>query len=398
MAEINKRLVNSSTSIRKEVATWVSLSDATPDVYGAGQLAYTLADRSDVNNKYGHYFATFNMPHKRSNSVFYSGDTMAKANPEMFQLNVDKIAVIPISENNYSEYIDGRSITLKVPQSGSTYKTIISSFYSDVSKNIKLANSSLQYFGPYNIAFLFSDDINKPYTGTTEDGSVDHSKITTWDPTNDFRDRPSAVSYNPEIKDSDYNKDQRPWSSVNKAVYVNQAYPKSLDTNNDVLNGYNYDIPVGFVCLDKGYIVLTHPDIVNNIPWTAGSQTYQPGYGEINAGRNIITGDNLAGNTEKIVFTGMTSTLTFEDISVKYLTSVVCIAMPGEFFISTNPTWPLSKNLAEIKNGTTSFDSIFISQVGLYNIYDQLIAVAKLDRPVEKTYDGIISFNLEINI
>ena len=205
MAEINKRLVNSSTSIRKEVSTRVSLPNS--------QIAYTLADRTNVNSKYGHYFASFNMPYKNSNLVFYSGETMARLNPELFQLNVDKIVVIPISENYYSEYIDGRSITLQVPQGGAAYKTVISSFYTDPQKTVKIADSPLQFFGPYNVAFLFSDNINKPYTGTTEESSINHNQITTWDPTTNFRDRPSAVSYNPEIKSTDYNSDQRPWRS-----------------------------------------------------------------------------------------------------------------------------------------------------------------------------------------
>lgn len=394
MAEINKRLVNSTTSIRKEVATWTSLAGS--------QLSYTLADRSNVSSKYSHYFSTFNIPHQRSNTIFYSGDTIAKYNPEMFQLNVDKIVVIPISENYYSEYIDGRSLTLQVPQWGDTYKTVISSFYSDKTKTTKIADSSLQYFGPNNVAFLFSDDVNKPYTGTTENGTVNHSLVSSWNPTTNFRDRPSAVAYQAEVKTLDYNKDQRPWSSVKLAVPVNQAYPKSLNTYDDVANGYNYDIPVGFVCLDKGYIVLTHPDIVDNIPWTSGSTTYEGGYGDGTgiAGENIIIGSNdgATSGTSRIVFTSTTSTLTYEDISIRYMTSVVCIAMPGEFFISKNPTWPLSRNLAEINNHTTNFDSIFVSQIGLYNVNEQLIAVAKLDRPVEKTYDGLISFNLEIDI
>ena len=394
MAEINKRLVNSTTSIRKEVATWASLSGS--------KLSYTLADRSNVGSKYSHYFATFSIPHERSNSIFYSGDTIAKYNPEMFQLNVDKVVVIPISENNYSEYIDGRSITLKVPQWGDTYKTIVSSFYSDKTKTTKIADSPLQYFGTNNVAFLFSDDVNKPYTGTTENGTVNRSLVSSWNPTTNFRNRPSAVAYQAEVKTLDYNKDQRPWSSVKLAVPVNQAYPKSLNTYDDVTSGYNYDIPVGFVCLDKGYVVLTHPDIIDNIPWTSGSTIYEGGYGDGTgiAGENIIIGSNdgATSGTSRIVFTSTTSTLTYEDISIRYMTSVVCIAMPGEFFVSKNPTWPLSRNLAEINNHTTNFDSIFVSQIGLYNVNEQLIAVAKLDRPVEKTYDGLISFNLEIDI
>ncbi len=392
MAEINKKLVNSITSIRKEVATWTSLSNS--------QISYTLADRTDVSSRYGHYFATFNMPHKRSNSVFYSGDTMAKSNPELFQLNVDKIVVIPISENYYSEYIDGRSITLKVPQNGNTYKTIISSFYSDKLRTAKVSDSPIKYFGPNNVAFLFSDDINKPYTGTTENGTVSHDKVTTWDPTTDYRDRPSAVAYNPEIKDLDFNKDQRPWTSVKLAVSVYQSYPRTDSSIGSVAGGYNYDIPVGFACLDKGFIVLTHPDIIDNIPWTSGSTVYEPGYIDTGAGTNIIKGSNAGATsgTSRIVFTSVTSTLTYQDISIRYVNSVVCIAMPGEFFISKNPTWPLSRNLAEISNNTTNFDSIFINQIGLYNIHEQLIAVAKIDRPVEKTYDGMLSFALEIDI
>lgn len=390
--EINKKLVNSSSSIKKEVATWNNLSGS--------KISYTLVDRNDITSKYSHYFSTFNIPHKSSNSIFYSGDTIAKNNPELFQLNVDKIAIIPISENYYGEYIDGRSITLKVPQWGGTYKTIISSFYSDKTKTTKIADSPIQYFGPANVSFLFSDDINKPYSGTTDNGTVNRNQVLTWNPTTNYVDRPSAVAYKAEIKNADYNKDQRSWSSVNLAVSVNQAYPKSLNSYDDVSKGYNYDIPVGFACLDKGYIVLTHPSIVNNIPWTSGSTTYEVGYGEYNSGENVIIGSNsgsLSG-TSRIVFTSTTSTLSYESISTRYVTSTVCIAMPGEFFISKNPTWNLTKNLSEISNNTTNFDSIFVSQVGLYNIYGQLIAVAKLDRPIEKEFDGIMSFNLEIDI
>jgi hypothetical protein len=392
MAEINKTTANSTTSIRKEEATWKSLEGS--------EISYTLANRTVVSSKYAHYFSTFNIPHLRSNSVFYSGDTIAMHHPEMFQLNVDKIAIVSISENDYSEYIDGRSITLKVPQWGDTYKTVVSSFYSDKTKTVKIADSPIQYFGPHNVSFLFSDDVNKPYTGTTDGGTVSRSSVTTWNPTTDFRDRPSAVAFKTEVLPSDYNSDQRQWSGVSLAVPVIQAYPISLNDYDDVVTGYKYDVPVGFVCLDKGYIVLTHPDIVENIPWTSGSTSYLGGYADTSSGENVIIGSNAGASsgTTQIVFTSTTSTLTYEDISIRYLTSVVCVGMPGQFFISKNPTWPLSKNLAEINNGTTNFDSIYVTQIGLYNIHEQLIAVAKLDRPIEKTYDGIITFNLEIDI
>ena len=395
LQEINKSAVNNTISLRKEASTSKALT--------YGQISYTLADRTDVNAKSGNYFAAFNMPYKNSNQIFYSGGSVtsaARSHPELFQLNVDKIVVIPISENYYSEYIDGRSITLKIPQAGGTFKTVVSSFYSDEQRTLKTADSPLpQFFGTKNVAFLFSNDINTPYTGRTTAGAISHN-ITTWDPTTDFRDRPSAVPYE-DLDALDLNTDARAWSSIKLAVSVNQSYPKSLLASQDLLNGYNYDIPVGFVCLDKGYIIITHPEIVNNVPWTSGSISYVGGYGTANAGENVITGSNLGPTsaTTNIVFTAQTSSLDFVDISVRYLTSVLCIAMPRTFFMSRNPSWPLQRNLLEsAPGGTQNFDSIFVTQIGLYNAMEELIAVAKLDRPVEKTYDGIITFNLEIDV
>lgn len=377
--EKNKSNVNAIISLKKETPNPWSLSGI--------EIPYTLADRTIATDKNGHYFSTFNIPYK--NDLLLSGNTTAKNNPEMLQLNVDKIVIIPIKEKYYNEYIDGKSITLTIPQIGGINKTIISTFYSDISGNGRISNSPIQYFGPKNIAFLFSDDVNTPYTGTTE-GGVAHTRET-WNPIN-ISDRPIAVSYN-KLENIDKNTDNRTWSSVKKAVNIPQQYPDIFASQNTL--GYNYDIPVGFASLDKGCIILTHPDIVNNIPWGIGSTSHIDA-----SGNTFIDGSNSGSTTgtTNIVFTAATSTLTYTDISIRYLTSIVCVAMPATFFISKNPSWPIAKNLTEFANGGYNYDSIFVTQIGLYNAYDELIAIAKLDRPIEKTYDGIISFNLEIDI
>lgn len=378
--------VESSKSIKRQDTTTVSLSNA--------QLSYTLADRTQLSEKNGNFFSSFSIP--ATYNTMASGNTIALLNPELLQLNVDKIIIIPISENNFSEYIDGRSITLKVPQWGDTYKTIVSTFYSDNLMNQKLGDSPIGMFGPNNVSFLFSDEINKPYTGYTGNKTVQHNTVNSWDPTLKFTDRPSAVAYN-ELEVADCDTDTRPWSSVKQAISVTQAYPRSVASAS---NGYNYDIPVGFVSLDKGYIILTHPEIVNNIPWTSGSTTYTPGIGQASAGEHIINGSNAGATsgTTNIVFTSSTSTLRYEDISIRYLTSITCIAKVGQFYLSNNPTWPMTDNLNEQQAGGTGFDPIHVSQIGLYNDVNELIAVAKLDRPIEKTYDNSIVFTLEIDV
>lgn len=372
--------IESSISTIKESTTSKSLSDS--------EIIYTMADRTELTNKMSNYFSSFNLPY--TYDVMASGTSISQMFPEKFQLNVNKAVFVQITRNDYSEYIDGRSITLNVPQWGGTTKKVVSTFYSESDSTKKTNSDSM--LGE-NISFLFCDDINLPYTGTTDNTTVDRSSVTSWDPTTDFRERPSAVSYK-DLYQNDKNSDQRAWVGVSKAVYVPENWPQSLD------QGYNYDIPVGFAALDKGYFIITHPDIVDNVPWTSGSTVSIYGENDDNAGEVVITGSNdgATSGTTNIVFTGQSSSLTFKDVTTTYLNSVVCLAMPKEFFVSTNPSWDIAKNLTEIENETYDLDSIYVTQVGLYNIEGDLIAVAKLDRPLEKEYNGILNFNLNIEV
>jgi hypothetical protein len=356
--------VTSTISTRQESSTF-------QDLNGSG-LSYTLCSRLNGTDKNANYFMSFNLPVQYS--ALASGSTLALSNPELFQLNVDKIVVVPIPREYYNEIIDGRSITFTVPQlSGATdmsAKTVVSSTYSTLQKkdnDILLGN---------NIAYLFCDEINLPYTGKTS--STSHSANTTWNPVV-FTNRPAAVPYS-DLQNIDINTDQRPYSSVNRAVPVTNTYP------NNTNQGYNYDIPVGFVALDKGFIIFTHPKIVDNIPW-------EQGYEQISNNANISSG------VTNIYFTATSkSDLTFLDINVSFKTSVVCIGLPGEFYFTNNPSWDLNKNAQEFNNNTNNFDSVYITEVGLYNRNNELIAIAKLSEPVEKTYTNLLTFNLDINV
>lgn len=359
--------VSSIISSRQESSSFQTIN-------GSG-LTFSLCDRTNGTSKNANYFSSFRLPFQYSSLA--SGSTMAIVNPEIFQLNVDKIVIIPIPHDYYDEFIDARSITLSIPQlSGATEmsaKTIVSSTYTSFCSredNVILG---------YNVGFLFSDDINLPYTGTTNNGQTDHSINTTWNPTN-YMNRPAAVAYSDTVV-YDLNTDSRPYADTNFAVPVSPSYPSQ--TNNQ---GYNYDIPVGFVCLDKGFIIITHPNIVNNIPWSQGLN-------------EISNTTNLAADTSNIYFTSTTkSQASFSDTNVSYETSAVCIGMPGEFYFTNNPSWDLAGNTTELINGTNNFDSVYITEVGLYNVNHELIAIAKLSEPVEKTFTNLLTFNLTIDV
>ena len=358
--------VASTISTRQENSVFKTLN-------GSG-LSYSLCDRTSSTEKNSNYFMSFNLP--VTYSALASGSTLALNNPEIFQINVDTIVIVPIPREYYNEFIDGRSMIFTVPQvSGATMsaKTLVSSTYSTLQKrdsDIFLGN---------NLAFLFCDEINRPYTGTSNSAESSHSTNSTWNVA-PYTNRPAAVPYS-DLDPIDINSDKRPFNSISYAMPVTSTYP--TNTN----QGYNYDIPVGFVCLDKGFMIFTHPSIVNNIPWTQGYQQIT----------NVL---NVSNNKSDIYFTALTSIseTTFTDISVNFKTSAVCIGMPNEFYFTNNPSWDLHKNVQEFSNGTNNFDSVFMTEVGLYNVNNELIAVAKLSEPVEKTFTNLLTFNLDIDV
>lgn len=356
--------VTSTISTRQETSSLKSIS--------LSALSYSLCDRTNITEKNTNYFVSFNLPY--TYSALPSGSTLALANPEIYQINVDKAVIVPIPREYYSEIIDGRSITFTVPQDidGFTMssKTIVSSTYSTLQK--KQTNPFLGN----NLAFLFCDEINLPYTGKTS-GGLSHSATTTWN-TPVYSNRPSAVPYSNLVPAIDINTDQRPFSAINYAVQVTPTYP--TNTN----QGYNYDIPVGFACLDKGFMVLTHPKIVNNIPWGQG-------YEQITNAPNSLSGTNN-------IYFNTNSSINFMDININYITAVVCIALPTEFFFTNNPSWDIAKNAQEFNNNTNNYDPLYITEIGLYNIKNELIAIAKTSEPVMKSYTDIINFSLEIDV
>lgn len=363
------------SNFQKPIQSVISTKNetATQQLVNGSGLTFTLCEREELTTTEANYFVSFNLPHNFGELA--SGDTYASNFPELYQLNVNDIVIAPIPREYYNEMLDGRSITLNVPQFGVdnlnwSSKTIVSSTYNNLEKSSETA-----LLGK-NIAFLFCDEINLPYTGNTDGGAISKAAQNTWN-TSSYLDRPAATSYQ-NLQSSDINTDQRSWSGVNLAVTVPENYPTTTN------QGYNYDIPVGFVALDKGFIVLTHPTIVNNIPWASGA-TAPSGVA------------NTTSATTDIYFTSGSS-VQFFDLNINYKTSVVCMALPGEFYFTNNPTWDFEENLQEYTLGTNNYDDTFVTEIGLYNKNKELLAIAKLDRAKQKGYTGVLTFTLELDV
>lgn len=358
-------------------------------------VLYTLCDRDNTSDKKGHYFVSVGLP--TTASALDTGSTISLYFPELQQLNTDQIIICPIPNTAYSEYIDGRSITWKIPQSGGTSQAAMSSitlYSSTYTSDKPLKGESNPLLGDH-IAFLFSDSINRPFTGYTIDEMgtrTNRSANTTWEPdTTNFLRRPSAVSYK-EVKGTSlsngFNTDTRTNTKYSTEVWTN--YPENRA-------GYNYDIPCGFAILDKGLLVITHSAITSNFPFNSG----------YTSGSNAAVANNapLSAKTN-IYFTGTTngsdkaSSLVFYDINTSFKATAICLAMPKEFYISNNSTWNREKALIELnqQSGIISLDSVYVTEVGLFNALGELVAVAKLSEPVEKNYINLLTFNIDIEM
>lgn len=385
--------------ITKKVDSYIALQRevSRPEFMSEQELTFTLCDRTNPADKKGNYFMSFNLPFE--SGEFPLDSNLSKTFPELQQLNVDKIIITPITSDKYEEFIDGKTIKMRVPVNGSTNPDALSGvtvYGSTYSSEMALESESNILLGD-NIVFLFSDDINMPYTGFTRnelgDGVDNSDQITGWNPSSNPNDRPGAASY-VEVQDF-YNTDQR--TNINYAVSVPVGYP-------DNRPGYNYDIPVGFAVLDKGYIVLTHSAITENFPWTSGFTSNGSSYIE-NPNTQTKTNIYFTGNTFDPSNPGAPlsqegASLQFKSLDTSFKMTSVCIAMPQEFYLSNNPTWDKQKAIDAINNDSefANFDPVYITELGLYNAFGELIAVARLSEPVEKDFVNAITFEINLEM
>jgi hypothetical protein len=188
-------------------------------------------------------------------------------------------------------------------------------------------------------------------------------------------------------------------SPINSSVYdiflTNEPAINTIgnDSGTAYISGgtyYNYDIPVGFVVLDMGLIVITHRDIVRNIPWGTGFLV-GGGANPANASTNVFfTGstNNIYGELEG------KSILKFTSLDTIFQLKATCNCLLGEFFISNNGTW--QKNTVD--NPLAQDDPVAITEVGLYNEMNELIGVAKFSQPVLKGASDLLTFEVDINL
>jgi hypothetical protein len=335
---------------------------------GGSSLKFTKADRTDLNGSFlGNLFTSFNLPVTVNQKQDF---TTGKYAETAFQyLNQDKIIIIEIPKNSYGEMVDGKTISLSIPTTAGTvnvYSTFFKNsiidtaghlIYSDPNQqssefgqsynNQELPGQSglINALSGYssNVAYLFSDSIQKP------ENNSNYSWATSGNYFRTEKNLPTGVIGN------------------------------KFAANYSSSDGSTVDIPVGIVYLDKGFIVITNPTIVNNFNYSIAKNS---------------DGTSYTGNTNftNIYFT-TGSSLSFQSFNTEFVQHAVCIALPNEFYQSNNPTFTEAYGLDNLDN-----NPVAITEIGLYNANYDLICIAKVNKPIAKTKSSVLSFDISIRV
>jgi hypothetical protein len=290
-------------------------------IVSGGNLSQTIVNRNDfATDSLVNLFYSFGLSLTSVEDAIYTATTFSNggfSDTALSGLATTKIVVLGLNNSTYGEVLDGKAVKVTLPTSAGTY-TIYSTFQKKGSSlqtedaNLIETSSVTSKLGD-NIAILFSDDI-KPPNG---------SALLSW-----------GTGFG-SIK---------PFSLNRKQLY-------NLQTNSNIST--TADTAVGVAYLDKGFMVITNPQIVLD-------------YGPV-ASSGATTG----------------TTITFDSVSTSVFQNITCIADRGEFGTSTNKTF-------------TKSDVARISEVGLYDSVGDLIAVAKTDRQIVKNVNEFLALGIKI--
>jgi len=327
----SRLIVNPTGTIFKAVSpkssTIITQSSALGSTTITGSnITVNYVNRNDLTtDPLVNLYQTFGLSLDSTTDSLFTSTTLANggySNTALSGMAVSKIIVVGVDNSKYGELLDGKTVKLELPTSAGTYTiystflggqqlpTVLDAAYTDTAQ----VTAS---FG-YNVAPMFCDAIMKPNGG---DASL------SW-----------ATGYGLA----------KPFSLNGKKTY-------NLQTNANI--GLTADTVVGMAYLDKGFIVITNPTIVN---------------------------DALSSGTT--LYSGITATTVMADsVSTSVSQMITCIADRGEFATTTN----------------TSFgdgDIPRISEIGLYDDLGNLIAYGKPDRQLTKAPNEFMAISVNINI
>lgn len=339
---------------------------------GSQTLSWYFVDKSE--STYGtddmdHLFYSFGISRLDSGSTLAGYDLV-----DVF--NSDRMIVAAIPQSGCGTYIDGSTLELRVPIASGTnnYVTFYGASYNgytDDNGYLVSRQYDSDLFGSATV-FLFPGWVG-PYTGNMNGHAHPNSGCSTWIAAN----TDSAALY-PHLA----------------ATHWTRSTPSASATT-------VWDIPHGIAFLEKGiFVIFDSPSLGTTLVNTLKATGIWNSAYNLAAFANVsaLNGITASSNRDNICFTGTNGNtnarLIYRTVTQDYKMIYFCHAGQGEFNSTSNYTYAHRKAFYRPEEA----DSLYVTEIGLYDDSNVLLAYAKLSEPVEKNSLETITFKVELNI
>jgi hypothetical protein len=175
----------------------------------------------------------------------------------------------------------------------------------------------------------------------------------------------------------------------------------------NIVNAANTSENMGLLFYQQGIVILDMEKVFNPSQVMTGSVSSVGSVAStpVSASFNdfLVSGsiDDVVNHISSTRFgSGSYTTLTFQNNTKINSTLVFCRATADEFNYSSNPTYVDSDGkIRVIDNGSEGTQKAFsfVTTIGLYDANEELLAVAKLSRPVEKNDEKDLTFRVRLD-
>jgi len=212
-------------------------------------------------------------------------------------------------------------------------------------------------------------------------------------------------------------------STSGSTVYTDAGATTTFQTSfggevGNIVNAANTDQNVGLMFYDQGIAVFDIKKIISGSQRVSGTISAMTTTGLTTIGDQTLPGGGkhakfipdlmISASIDDIVdhfascrfSSGTLSGMTFQNITNINSTLVFCRATADEFNYSSNPTFTDNDYRVNVIDlGQESFQTsfTFVSSVGLYDANNNLLAVAKLSRPVQKNNEKDLTFRIRLD-
>jgi hypothetical protein len=156
---------------------------------------------------------------------------------------------------------------------------------------------------------------------------------------------------------------------------------------------YSGSTEVGKVYYNAGIVafstgVFTSPGVVTSVYWSGST-----------ANRMNLNQAVVSGNIDSVVYglKNRINQISLQNQTNLHSTIYFCRALNSDFNYSTNPTFVDSEGRIIPTSGTDNQTRAYITTVGLYDINDNLLAVAKSSEPIKKSPDSELVFRVRLS-